>query len=118
MHVGSIDALPPSPVTAREGVVVSGAPSAGSSKPTPPNASSSSAPSAAAVKAAVERANETLHAISQAVEFAYDEDAKQTVVRVVDTEDHQVLRQIPAPEMLEIARALERMQSLLIRAKA
>ena len=36
----------------------------------------------------------------------------------LDRVDQQVLRQVPSPEMLAIARALERMQTLLVRARA
>ena len=113
MLIGSIDGLAPAP--ARESVAA--APAA----PQAP-ASSVAAPTAAlaaqAVKKAVSDANEALRSFSQAVEFEYDSDADVTVIRLVDTQDNKVLRQIPSPEMLDIARALERMQTMLVRGKA
>jgi flagellar protein FlaG len=69
-------------------------------------------------RAAVANANRTIQAFTSALEFEIDGDTGKVVIRLVDTQDHRVLRQVPAPEMLEIARALERMQSLLIRGKA
>ena len=124
MLIGSIDGLPPSPASAREGVALSGAaadraPAGGVPSSSPPVSNPPvSNPSADALKDAVAKANDALRAMSQAVEFEYDPESEATVVRVVDTNDRQVLRQVPAPEMLEIARALARMQSMLIHAKA
>jgi flagellar protein FlaG len=51
-----------------------------------------------------------------ALEFVVDGD--RTIVRVVDKQTNTVLRQVPAPEMIAVGRALERMQGILIRLKA
>ncbi len=112
MLVGTLDSLPPSPAPVREGVVVSA-----TSAATVP-AQPASPPTAEAVRAAVAGANAVLRDVSNAVEFEYDPDVDVTVIRLVDTRNHQVLRQVPSPEMLEIARALERMQVMLVRSKA
>jgi len=40
------------------------------------------------------------------------------VVKVVDLETKEVIRQIPSPEVLEIAKAVDQLQGLLIRQKA
>ncbi len=53
---------------------------------------------------------------SGALEFVVDGD--RTIVKVIDRQTRAVLRQIPAPEMIAIGRALERMQGILIRLKA
>lgn len=122
MLIASIDGLPPSPAPAREGVVVStprpqAAPAYAAVAELAPAPAPAPAPTPEAVKEAVAKSNEALKAHSQAVEFQYDFDAHEMVVRVVDTNNGQVLRQMPTPEMLEIARDLERMQSVLINAK-
>ncbi len=111
MMIGSIDGLVSAPARAREGVAVSGGAPAAAPASRPP-------PTPQEVSAAVSQANEALHTLSQAVEFSYDPQSQVTVIRVVDTEDHQVLRQVPSREMLEIAQALEHMQTMLIRSKA
>lgn len=66
----------------------------------------------------VKQINEALKGMSQGVEFSVDSDAHRTVVKVVDQETQQVLRQMPTQEALEIAKALDRVQGLLIRQKA
>ncbi|HZP86383.1 MAG TPA: flagellar protein FlaG [Burkholderiales bacterium] len=113
MVIGSIDGLAPAPV--RDTVVAP----AGAAQTAPSSVAAPAAPPAPeAVKKAVTDANDALRSLSQAVEFEYDADANVTVIRLVDTSDKKVLRQVPSPEMLEIARALERMQTMLVRGKA
>ena len=116
MLIGVLDSLPPSGASAREGVAVSrgalstvvAAPSAAQVAPLPLQ-----------VDHAVAEANAGLLQMSQAaVEFEYDPDVDTTVVKLVDSASREVLRQIPSVEMLEIARAIERMQLMLIRGRA
>jgi flagellar protein FlaG len=76
-------------------------------------------PSAAAVGAAVRNINQTMRALSQGLEFSIDDgDARRVIVKVVDQQTKEVIRQIPSAEALEIAKALDRVQGLLIRQKA
>jgi flagellar protein FlaG len=111
MLIGAIDGLPPLPAPPREGVGVP-------AERALADGAQAKAISQEVVSSAVAHANAALRALSQAVEFEYDPDVNVTVVRLVDTQDHQVLRQVPSPEMLEIARALDRMQVTLLRNKA
>jgi flagellar protein FlaG len=108
---------PPSSVHARDGVAVPGGPR-GLGPPVSDPAAAVVEVSAEGARAAVANANRTIQAFTQALEFEVDADTKKIVIRLVDTQDHRVLRQVPAPEMLEIARALERMQTLLVRGNA
>ncbi len=75
-------------------------------------------PPAEEVKAAVVQANQAMAALSASVSFEVDSETRTMVVKVIDTTDNRVLRQIPSQEMLEIARALDRVQGLLVRNKA
>ena len=52
------------------------------------------------------------------VEFTIDEDSHRTVVKVVDQETKELIRQMPSAEALEISKALDRVQGLLINQKA
>lgn len=70
------------------------------------------------VQNAVERINESLPPSSQGIEFAVDADSERVIVKVVDRETREVLRQMPTKEALEIAKALDRNQGLLIRQEA
>ena len=71
-----------------------------------------------ATKAAVVQANRAMAALSATLSFEVDAETRTTVVKVIDTSDNSVLRQIPSQEMLEIARALDRLQGMLVRDKA
>lgn len=77
-----------------------------------------SAPSTAQVTQAIQSLNHAMHSLSQELEFSVDPDSQRTIVKVVDQQTQEVIRQIPTKEALEIAKALDKMQGLLIRSKA
>lgn len=52
------------------------------------------------------------------LEFSIDEDARMTVVRITDRNTGDLIRQIPAQELVELAKDLDRMQGLLLRQQA
>jgi len=64
---------------------------------------------------AVEAINKSMAESSRNLEFAVDEDTNMTIVKVVDTQTHDVIRQIPTEEVVAIAKALDKIQGLLIR---
>jgi len=68
----------------------------------------------AAVVAAVQSANAYVQSVSSNLQFSLDQDSGRTVVKVVDTETSEVLRQFPSEEMLSISKSIDRMQGLLI----
>jgi flagellar protein FlaG len=70
------------------------------------------------VEQAVKTINASLQSQRQGIEFTIDSESQRTVVKVIDQETKQVLRQMPTQEALEIASALDRMQGLLIKQKA
>lgn len=67
---------------------------------------------------AVTAANEFVKPINSAVEFSVDKDSGELVVKVMDITTKEVIRQIPTEEMLDIAKALDKLQGLLIKQKA
>jgi flagellar protein FlaG len=67
---------------------------------------------------AIGAVNQMLDPLARGLQFSLDESTGVTVVKLVDKETNQVLRQIPSKEMLSIARALDRVQGLLVNAKA
>lgn len=75
-------------------------------------------PSMPALGEAVKNINKTLQDLSQNLEFSVDNDSARTIVKVVDQQSGEVLRQLPSKEVLEIAKALDRLQGLLISQKA
>jgi flagellar protein FlaG len=67
---------------------------------------------------AISNINKSLQAANQGVEFSVDDDSKRLVVKVVDQETREVLRQMPTKEALEIARSLDRNKGMLIKLEA
>jgi flagellar protein FlaG len=79
---------------------------------------SAEVPATDRLKDAVKHINDALKALSQDLEFSVDTDSNRTIVKVVDQQTKQVIRQMPSPEALEIAKAIDRLQGLLVRQKA
>lgn len=67
---------------------------------------------------AVNTTNRFMQALSRNLQFSVDKDTNTTVVKLVDTQTKDVIRQIPSEEMLSIAKALDKLQGLLIKDKA
>jgi flagellar protein FlaG len=75
-------------------------------------------PSAEQLSQAVKNINSALQARAQDLEFSVDSDSARLVVTVTDKDTHEVIRQMPSKEAMEIAKALDHLQSLLIRQTA
>ena len=71
----------------------------------------------AQVDAAIDAANQSMRKIATNIQFEKDASSGQIVVRVVDTETQQVLRQMPSEEMLAVGKALDRLQGLMVHHK-
>ena len=82
------------------------------------NAPGSERVSAEAARQAVARINAFVQSSSPNIEFIVDGRSSEVIVRVVDSETNQLIRQIPSAEMLAIAYALDRMTGLLLEQKA
>jgi flagellar protein FlaG len=72
----------------------------------------------AQLRAIVREAQRAIAPLASSIEFTVDQESGKTVVKVIETETQALIRQIPSPEMLEMAHAIERMQGLLLRQKA
>ena len=75
-------------------------------------------PNPGQVSEAVKQLNKTMQALSQGLEFSLDTDIHRTIVKVVDSQTNQVIRQMPTQEAVDIAKALDRLQGLLIKQQA
>jgi len=62
--------------------------------------------------------NDFLKSSSSNLQFMVDVDTKKVVVRVVDSETNQLIRQIPSEEMVAISKALDQMTGLLVKQTA
>jgi flagellar protein FlaG len=91
---------------------------AATEKPAPSGDGAAAAPTREQVQRAIKQINQSMRANDQALEFSIDEDSKETVVKIIDQNTREVVRQIPSPEALEIAKSLDKMMGLLISQKA
>jgi flagellar protein FlaG len=105
MELGIRPQRPTAPVTAEATPPREAESPAAAGKPAPPAGKDLPA---VAVAAAVEQIEDFLADSQRQLSFRVDEGSGRTVVRVVDPGSGEVIRQIPAEELLRIAAALER----------
>lgn len=67
---------------------------------------------------AVEAVNEFVGAVNTDLRFAVDDESGRTVVKVIDVNTKEVIKQYPSEEMLAIAKALDSIKGLLVQQKA
>jgi len=75
-------------------------------------------PDMAELQHAVEQIKRFIEPQSQGLEFSIDDDSQRTVVKIIDTQTKEVLRQIPSEEALRISKSLDQASGLLIRQQA
>lgn len=67
---------------------------------------------------AVQAINSYVQNLRRDLQFTVDEATDRTIIRVIDSETKEVIRQIPSEDVLALARSLERTQGLLLKAQA
>jgi flagellar protein FlaG len=67
---------------------------------------------------AVSTINNYIQNLRRDLHFTIDEETDRTIIRVVDSETQEVIRQIPSEEVLALARSLEKNQGVILRAQA
>ncbi len=76
-------------------------------------------PSREQVQKAVEEVRKSIsQSAANNLQFSVDDETGQTIVRVTDIQTGELIRQIPSKEMVELAKALDRMQGALLRQQA
>lgn len=66
------------------------------------------------VEQMVKEVKQVVEQVAQNLRFSVDESTGRTVITVTDAATKEVIRQIPSEEMLAVARALGRLQGLLL----
>lgn len=74
--------------------------------------------SAKAIEEAVDKVAQFVAQTSSEINISVDRDSGMRIVKVVDTETKEVLRQIPSEEVVAIAQVLDKLQGLFLRDKA
>ena len=67
---------------------------------------------------AVKATKDFVGTINSSLDFSVDEATGSVVVKVIDKDTKEVIRQFPSEEMLSIAKALDSIKGLLVRQKA
>lgn len=70
------------------------------------------------VESAVQRLSSFVSTTRPELSFSVDENSGTRVVRVIDTETKEVIRQMPSEEAIHLAQALDKLQGLLVKDKA
>lgn len=79
---------------------------------------SAAAPSNEDVLKALDEVREAVKPVAQSLHFSLDKDTGRTVVKVMDMETNEMIRQIPSEDILKIAKAIDKLQGLLIKQQA
>lgn len=69
-------------------------------------------------KKTVEALNKQVAPMSTAVTFSVDNDSGKTVIKVMDTEKNEMIRQIPSKEALEMSQAMDINKGMILNTKA
>jgi flagellar protein FlaG len=109
--------IPSSAVTAapwRDALPSAAAPSARAGASRDTTVVTEALPAPAQQRAAMAEVNQTLRMASIGVQFEFDKEADTMVVKVVDVESGELIRQMPSEEVVRISRALGKLQGLLV----
>ncbi|HEC74364.1 MAG TPA: flagellar protein FlaG [Methylophaga aminisulfidivorans] len=71
-----------------------------------------------ALREKVAQLNDYMQNLNRNLQFTVDDQSGDTVVRVVDSETEEVVRQIPSEEILEARHAAEKYRGILLETKA
>ena len=68
-----------------------------------------------ALQEATERAQQFVSTGSANIQFVIDNDSERLIVKVIDQDTQDVIRQIPSEDMIRLSQALEKMQGVFVR---
>jgi flagellar protein FlaG len=83
-----------------------------------PNVSVNSQPSREAVAKAAEQIQTFVKEMGRNLDFSVDATTGYNVVKVINPETNEIIRQLPSEELLKIARSMESWNSVLVNQKA
>lgn len=67
---------------------------------------------------AVEDVRKAIEPVAQNLLFSIDDDTGRTIVKIVDSQTDEVIRQMPSEEVLAISKAIDKLKGVLIQQKA
>ena len=84
----------------------------------PANKQSAAEPDRATLLQAVEEVQKAIAPVAQNLLFSIDNDTGRTIVKIVDSQTDEVIRQMPSEEVLAISKAIDKLKGVLIQQKA
>ena len=70
------------------------------------------------ISAALQEIQNAIRPIASELSFSLEQDSGRMLVKIVDLETDEVIRQIPSEEMVRISKALDKLQGLLLNSEA
>ncbi len=70
------------------------------------------------LKDAVKKVQEYIAPFNDALEFSLNDDTNQMVVKIIDRDTKEVIRQMPSEEMIAVAKALDNIKGLFVKQSA
>lgn len=70
------------------------------------------------VQEAVQKTNDFIRPFNGALRFEVEPDTNETIVKIIDQETKEVVKQIPSEEMINLAKALDQLKGLLVKQQA
>ncbi len=67
---------------------------------------------------AVDKVQQYIEPFNNNIEFSINKDTNQIVIKVIDKQTQEVIKQIPSEEMIEMAKALDKIKGILVKQKA
>jgi flagellar protein FlaG len=76
------------------------------------------APTLDQITKALDEVRAVVQPVAQSLRFTMDLDSGRTIIKVMDTETNDVIRQIPSEEILAMSRAIDKLRGLLVKQTA
>lgn len=70
------------------------------------------------LESAINAVSKFIQPVAKNLEFSVDAETNKVVVKIIDTETHEVVRQYPSEQLLAIAHTLNKLEGLLFKLKA
>jgi flagellar protein FlaG len=76
-------------------------------------------PTGSQLQSAVDKLNQAMQQTNTGVQFSIDQNTKSTLIKVVDTQTGETIKQIPSKEVIAVSEAIgQYQQGLLVKQKA
>lgn len=87
-------------------------------KPAGPSPADLSEQSVEALRKTVDAINDFMSQFQRTLNFSVDQEGGQTIIKVIDKSNDELVRQIPSEDFIEISKHIEQMNNLLFSEKA